>query len=284
MRAAIVIIGDEILSGHTLDTNSNYLAKRLFHIGVDLVEVRTVPDTATRIQGTVWELQERREADVVLTCGGVGPTHDDRTMAALANLHGVPLVKDQATWDWLLERRQRLIDEGRTNVPTLNEASRKMALVPKGAQVFQNTLGAAPGIAITRRLVTRPGTAVTLVSAGVPEEVHNLWVRAFEPYILERLAPGTRRTVHEVVYHGYESEVARTLTEVEAAHPGVSIGSYPQWGKKRVILRAAGTDAALVASARDALVHHLREAGHDARPVDQEAEVPTEPTGAPPNA
>lgn len=263
VQAALLVIGDEILSGHTQDTNSWWIAKRLHPLGVSLVETRVVPDVAARIQGSIWELQERREADVVICCGGLGPTHDDRTVAALAALHGVPLVRHTSTWEWLAGRHARLHEEGKRPSATLTAASEKMCLVPAGAEVFRNEAGAAPGLAMSRTLASRPGEAWTFVLPGVPQELQTLWSQHLEPRLVALLGTGARkRHVAELLYRGYESEAAEIIQTAETDHPGVAIGSYPHWGKKEVVLRVSGPDPAAVETTRDALEEGMRRAGH----------------------
>ncbi|MBW3582114.1 MAG: hypothetical protein KY455_03350 [Euryarchaeota archaeon] len=263
MQAAILIVGDEILSGHTQDTNSNFLAKRLFALGVDLVEMRTVGDEAHAIQGALWELQERREAELVIVAGGLGPTHDDRTVAAVARANGRSLVLDEATWRRFLERHRQRHEAGADPRPAPDAATRKMALVPVGATVFDNKAGAAPGLALERTLVTRPGSAWTIVLPGVPRELETLWGEHIEPFVTA-LAGGraTRRHVAELVYHGYESEMATLLDESEAVDDQVTVGSYPQWGEGRVVLRLSGRDKGRVEKATERLVARLEEEGH----------------------
>lgn len=276
MRAAVVVIGDEILSGYTQDTNTHWLAERLHLMGLPLVEVRIVPDIAARIQGSVWELQERRDVDIVITCGGLGPTHDDRTVAALAALHGAPLVRDERTWAWLAERYARLHKEGKRPTGRMTAASEKMALVPKGAEVYANAVGAAPGLFLRRAATTRSTDVFTLVLPGVPRELRSLWEEHLGPRIAslagDRLL---KRHVRTLVFRGYESEAAEVIGETEKRHPEVAVGSYPQSGKSEVLLRVSGTDPRAVEAAVLDLRDRMDAAGH---PV----EGPTE--AASPNA
>ena len=265
MHAAIVTVGDEILAGHTLDTNSHFVAGRLSKLGVHLVEKRSVPDTPARIQGAVWELQERRDAALVITLGGLGPTHDDRTVAAVASLHGVPLVLHDETWERLSARYGGRHEAGMTEAPGITAAARKMAMVPAGAEVFPNAAGAAPGLAVRRALLSRPGDAWTVLLPGVPQEMHTLWEQHVEAFVL-RITKGraVQRHVAEIVFRGSESAAAQIFAAIETKHAGVTVGSYPFWGERRVVLRVAGADAKEVEDAAVDLVADLKAAGHDA--------------------
>lgn len=274
VRAGIVTIGDELLSGHTQDTNTAWLAKRLHLIGVPLVEVRIVPDDAVRIQGSVWELQERRAVDVVITSGGLGPTHDDHTVAVIAALHGVPLVRHGPTWDWLKRRHQQAHASGERASAEPSAASAKMALVPQGSEVVPNSAGAAPGLVLQRPTASRAGTAWTIVLPGVPQELQTLWSEHLEARLVA-LAGATldRRHVRELLYRGYESEAADVIGAVQRKHPGVGLGSYPRWGKKEVVLRVSGVDRDAVERAFSELHVRMEEAGHtvEAVPAPHEA-------------
>lgn len=268
MQAAILVIGDEILSGHTQDTNSHWLAGRLHHLGVPLAEIRAVGDQARFMQAAVYELQERRGGDFVIACGGLGPTHDDRTVAAMAALHGVPLVEDAATRAWLEGRYRRLHESGRRDRPEMDASVRKMMMVPRGAEVYQNETGAAPGLILRRRLLAREADAFTFILPGVPEELRSLWLQHLEPRLVQ-LAGTTLepRFVREVLFRGYESRVADLLESVERAHDGVAIGSYPRWGRKEVILRVSGHAQPGVDACFKALLAALRDAGEEAEPL-----------------
>lgn len=255
MRAGIVVIGDELLDGHTQDANTHRLAGWLGVLGIEPFEVRLVRDDVTAITGAVFELHERRDCALVITTGGLGPTHDDITVAAIARMHGVGLELDPTTWARFEARAVAAHEAGRRDSDVVDPAARKMAMVPRGALVFQNGAGAAPGLAMPW------GTGGwTLVAPGVPQELQRLWEDHFESFVRQFVGDdGRRRIVREHVVRGYESRIADRLSGVALRHPDVLIGSYPQWGEGRLVLRVSGLDAAVVAAAFDELVAVLRE-------------------------
>src|SRR3954467_15102921 len=201
--AALAVIGDEILSGRTQDKNVAQLAAWLNVQGIRLAEVRVVPDQQPRIVEAVNAL--RATHDYLFTTGGIGPTHDDITVDAIAAAFGVPVVIPPGA-------RQVLEDYYRDRPGGLNEARLRMARVPEGAELLVNPASGAPGVKI----------ANVYVLAGVP------YIAAS---ILEGLTgklEGGRPVVSVTVgARAAESEVADLLRETEAAHPGVAIGSYP---------------------------------------------------------
>lgn len=200
--AALLVIGDEILSGGTQDRNIAQVALWLNDQGIRLAEVRVVPDDIDRIAAAANAL--RAENDYLFTTGGIGPTHDDITVDAIAHALGVPVVvhpKARAALEAYYESRGGL-----------NEPRLRMARVPEGADLIENRFSGAPGI--------RVGNVFIL--AGVPH---------IAAQMLESLAgtleggrPLLARTIGCRVL---ESEVAVLLAEAEAAHPGCRIGSYP---------------------------------------------------------
>ncbi|MEM9966192.1 MAG: competence/damage-inducible protein A, partial [Asticcacaulis sp.] len=147
--AAIVIIGDEILSGRTADSNINTIAKFLNAIGVDLTEVRVVGDTQAQIVRTLNDV--RHQYDYVFTTGGIGPTHDDITADCVAAAFGVPINERQDALDILLERYGG-------DASLLNPNSRRMARIPEGASLILNPVSGAPGFQLDN----------VFVMAGVP--------------------------------------------------------------------------------------------------------------------
>src|SRR5438270_8243733 len=242
--AALVVIGDEILSGRTQDLNVAQVARWLNEQGIRLAEVRIVPDDIGRIAETVNAL--RRTHDYLLTTGGIGPTHDDITVDAMAAAFGVPTIIHP-------DARRILEDYYRDRPGGLTEARLRMARVPEGAELIPNPYSGAPGIRIGN----------VYILAGVPSIAASM---------LEGLSgklEGGRPVVSVTVgARAAESDVADLLRETEAAHPGVAIGSYPffkdgRYGANFVI---RSEDADLARRTGDELASRLREAGYD--PVD----------------
>src|SRR5689334_23215188 len=147
--AALMVIGDEILSGRTQDKNVAQVATWLNEQGIRLAEVRIVPDVTERIADTVNEL--RAAHDYVFTTGGIGPTHDDITVDAIAEAFGVPVVLDE-------QARAILSEYYRGRPGGLTEARLRMARVPKGAELIPNPTSGAPGVKIEN----------VYIMAGVP--------------------------------------------------------------------------------------------------------------------
>jgi molybdenum cofactor synthesis domain-containing protein len=239
--AALVIIGDEILSGRTQDKNVGQLAAWLNAQGIRLAEVRIVPDDIGRIAEAVNAL--RAAHDYLFTTGGIGPTHDDITVDAIAEAFGVPVVVHP-------EARAILQDYYRDRPGGLNEARLRMARVPKGAELIPNPSSGAPGVKIGN----------VYILAGVP------YIAASMMEALTGTLEGGRPMVSVTVgARAAESEVAELLRETEAAHPGVAIGSYPffkdgGYGANFVIRSDVG---ALARETGDALAGRLRDAGYE---------------------
>ena len=239
--AALAVIGDEILSGRTQDRNVAQVAAWLNEQGIRLVEVRIVPDDAERIAATVNEL--RAEHDYLFTTGGIGPTHDDITVDAIAAAFGVPVVVHPAA-------RAILEDYYRGRPGGLNESRLRMARVPDGAELLPNPSSGAPGVKIGN----------VYILAGVPH------IAASMLEALTGTLEGGRPVVSVTLgARAAESEVADLLRETEAAHPGVAIGSYPffkdgRYGANFVI---RSEDGALARECGDELAERLREAGYE---------------------
>ena len=201
--AALAVIGDEILSGRTQDKNVAQLATWLNGEGIRLAEVRIVPDDTARIVEAVNAL--RSSHDYLFTTGGIGPTHDDITVDAIAAAFGVPVIVHP-------EAREILEDYYRDRPGGLNEARLRMARVPEGAELIANPSSGAPGV--------RMGNVYIL--AGVPH------IAASMMQGLTGMLEGGRPMVSVTIgARAAESEVADLLRDTEAAHPGVAIGSYP---------------------------------------------------------
>ena len=239
--AALVVIGDEILSGRTQDKNVAQVATWLNEQGIRLAEVRIVPDDIERIGETVNAL--RNAHDYVFTTGGIGPTHDDITVDAMAAAFGVPVIVHP-------EARRILEDYYRDRAGGLTEARLRMARVPEGAELIPNPTSGAPGV--------RMGNV--FIMAGVP------YIAASMLEALTGKLEGGRPVVSVTVgARAPESDVADLLRETEAAHPGVSIGSYPFFrdGKYGANFVIRSEDGELARTTGEDLSLRLREAGFE---------------------
>ena len=241
--AALVVIGDEILSGRTQDKNIAQVAVWLNDQGIRLAEVRVVPDIQQRIAETVNAL--RGAHDYLFTTGGIGPTHDDITVDSIAAAFDVPVVVHP-------EARRILEDYYAGRGIELTEARLRMARVPQGAELIANPSSGAPGV--------RMGNVYIL--AGVPQ------IAASMLEALTGTLEGGRPMVSVTVgAFSAESDVADLLRETEAEHVGVAIGSYPfsrdgRYGANFVI-RSEDGDAARRCG--DDLMRKLAAAGFEAR-------------------
>ena len=240
VTAAILVIGDEILSGRTKDKNIGYIAEYLTNSGIDLREVRVVPDVAEEIVAAVNALRGRYT--YLFTTGGIGPTHDDITVDSIAAALGVPVV--------VHPRARAILEAYYETRGGLTDARLRMARVPQGGALIENRMSGAPGIHI----------ANIFVMAGVPP------IAAAMLDSLTGTMEGGRPVVSGTLgcWVG-ESEVAGMLGEVERAHDGVAIGSYPFFREGRTganfVVRA--TDPAVVDACLADLTDRLRTAGHD---------------------
>ena len=242
--AALLVIGDEILSGRTQDKNVAQVATWLNEQGIRLGEVRIVPDDIDRIADNVNAL--RSVHDYLFTTGGIGPTHDDITIDAMAQAFGVPAVVHPAA-------RKLLEDYYRDRPGGLTEARLRMARVPQGAELIVNAASGAPGVRMEN----------VFILAGVP------YIAAAMLDALTGKLEGGRPVVSVTVgARAAESDVADMLRETEEANPGVAIGSYPFFkdGGHGANFVIRSEDAELAERTGEQLAARLREAGYE--PVD----------------
>ncbi|ACK51056.1 molybdopterin binding domain protein [Methylocella silvestris BL2] len=239
ITAAVLVIGDEILSGRTKDANSGYIADYLAAIGVDLREVRVIGDVEPEIVAAVNALRARY--DYVFTTGGIGPTHDDITADAIARAFGVGISEDPRAIALLLEK---------IKPEDLNEARRRMARVPHGAELVENDISKAPGFWIGN----------VIVMAGVP---------AIMKAMLDRVGPklckGLKVVARAILADNIpEGAYAAGLSDVARANPALSIGSYPSFRdggfRNEIVVRGKDADqVGAAAVAIEALLASLRE-------------------------
>ncbi|MGO4128466.1 competence/damage-inducible protein A [Inquilinus sp. YAF38] len=229
VTAAVLVIGDEILSGRTKDANMGFLAERLTELGIRLREARVVPDVPEEIVAAVNALRARY--DHVFTTGGIGPTHDDITAECIARAFGVPLLRHP-------EAVRRL--EAHYEAGQLNEARLRMANVPEGGTLIDNPVSAAPGFRIGN----------VHVMAGVPRIM-----QAMFDGIAPTLAGGDKVLSRTVTCDLGEGMIAAGLGAIAAEYPELSVGSYPYFraGKFGTSLVLRGTDAERLSSATEAV-------------------------------
>lgn len=221
ITAAILVIGDEILSGRTKDKNIGYIAEYLTNIGIDLREVRVVPDIEDEIVAALNALRHRYT--YVFTTGGIGPTHDDITADSVAKAFGVGIDHDPRAVAVMKERYEALGTE-------MNEARMRMARIPNGADLVANKVSAAPGFRI--------GNVITM--AGVPSIM-----QAMLDEVAPKLKTGAQMLSESVRADLREGDIGTELGDVAKQHPGVSIGSYPFFDD------AKGPNTNVVIRARD---------------------------------
>jgi molybdenum cofactor synthesis domain-containing protein len=229
ITAAVLVIGDEILSGRTQDTNLGYIAKFLGALGIDMREGRIVPDVEAEIVAALNALRARYT--YVFTTGGIGPTHDDITADAVAKAFGVGI-------DYHPEALAAL--GARYQPGEFNEMRKRMARVPDGATLIKNSVSTAPGFQIEN----------VFVMAGVP-----MIMRAMMEDVAPRLRRGAVVETATVSAKIAEGRIAGPLAKIQAEYQTVAIGSYPFYTPDGfgVQLVVRGRDKGLVEAAAVAI-------------------------------
>jgi len=212
ISAGLLVIGDEILSGRTVDQNINFLAKNLSQIGICLREVRVVGDFENEIISAINEL--RKKFDYVFTSGGIGPTHDDITSLSIAKAFNQDLILNEIAHQILIQHY------GENNV---NEARLKMAYLPRTASLLDNPISSAPGFRIEN----------VFVMAGIPK----IFQAMFEASKKE-LKLGCKIISREIKISLTESIIAKDLTDLQNQYREISMGSYPFDGGTSLVFRA----------------------------------------------
>jgi len=223
VKAAVLLIGDELLSGRTQDVNLQTIAKFLNPLGVQVAEARVVADSPNEIAAAVNGL--RAKYDYVFTTGGIGPTHDDKTADAMAAAFNVHIgVRDDA---------RAILEAHYKGAQHLNEARLRMARIPDGASLIANPVSKAPGFQIGN----------VFVLAGVPSIM-----RGMLQDVSHRIEGGA--IVRSITVRGRgvkEGDIAAKLAQLEAHAPGVSFGSYPWFTPEgfglHLVARTADTEA-----------------------------------------
>ena len=229
ITACLIIIGNEILSGRTQDANLALIGKKCDALGIRLTETRVIPDDEEIIITTVNTC--RAEFTYVFTTGGIGPTHDDITAAAIARAFNVEVVRNEEA----VKALDRYYEPGR-----LIEARLKMADIPAGARLIDNPVSGAPGFQLEN----------VFVLPGVPSIMEAMF-----DGLADRLVGGDPILTENILTDLVESVIAKDLEAVQEKYPEVSMGSYPYFrkGKLGVNLVLRGTDRARMDAAADEL-------------------------------
>ena len=229
VTACLLVIGNEILSGHTQEANLAYLGNRLNELGIRLTEARVIPDVEAVIVETLNEV--RRRFDYVFTTGGIGPTHDDITAECVAKAFGVPLTQNPEA---------RAILERHYASGVLNEARLRMANTPEGASLIENPVSHAPGFRMDN----------VFVMAGIPAIM-----RAMIESVAHRLTGGAPLISRSMTVGVPEGALAKGLGELQEKYPEVEMGSYPfnRRGNLGVRLVLRATEAGRLDAAAQAL-------------------------------
>lgn len=232
--AGILLIGNELLSGKVADENAHFLSRELFAMGIEVRRVVVVPDETDEIVEALLDLRSR--VDLVFTSGGIGPTHDDITVASVAKALDRPLEVDPA----LVERVKKFFGEN------LNDSHYKMATIPKDCTLVETERTRWPALAVDK----------VFVLAGVPKILH----RSFGAIKEKGLLPsGTPQHLTTIFVKTDEWTLAPILDQTLNAHPDVAIGSYPVLNEPiyRVRITIESTDASNVDAAAQFLIEGL---------------------------
>ncbi len=215
VTAALLIIGDEILSGRTADKNINFLAINLSSIGINLREVRVVPDLENEIIAAVNAL--RIKFDYVFTSGGIGPTHDDITSESIAKAFETEIELNKEAEE-ILHKHYGV---------EINEARLKMARIPVGATLLNNPVSSAPGFRIGN----------VFVMAGIPKIFAAMFFAASK-----ELETGKKVLAKEIKLKLVESQIAKDFGDLQKKYPTVAMGSYPYEGGTSLVFRSIDYD------------------------------------------
>jgi len=236
VASSIVAIGDELVGGFTLDTNSHWLTERLRLLGYPVKRVTQIRDRPAEIVEQLH--RELADADVsdVFCCGGLGPTPDDRTFASLADALGRKLIIWEETRARIERRVVRMYEAGLLDSPDVTEGNLRMARIPEHpAHVFKNRRGMAPGV------MYEQGGKRVFVLPGVPLEMKGIFTEELEP---EFLSAGSAATVRELRFtFAVEALFYPLMRELEETYPDVSVGSYPNFETKELVIRVLGAEA-----------------------------------------
>jgi nicotinamide-nucleotide amidase len=246
-ESSIIVIGNEIIRGFTVDTNSHWLSGRLFKAGFPVRLITTVGDVDGDIVAAIRAHIANQALTRIFVCGGLGPTPDDRTYIALAHALEQPLVYRREVGAQMQNQMfifRRALQRGTAE---LNAGNRRMAMLPSDAHLVRNGAGMAPGLAFELG-----GDRFLFALPGVPHELRSVYEDIETIY----LPNGTADVVRELRYRlAPESMFHDAMQALEREYPDVSLGSYPQTETRELIIRASGPNVAHV----DAVIAAIHE-------------------------
>jgi molybdenum cofactor synthesis domain-containing protein len=235
-KIGIITVGDEILSGHVLDSNTNWLLKQLDGMNHEVERVEVVPDVLESISNSVKRFIEEK-FDVLLVCGGIGPTHDDVTVESVAHAVNTDLEENEEAINFIDRQYRKFHQRKILKASSIEEVpgARKMAMIPKGA-ILLEPMGTAPGILIRHR--DGDHQIMIFILPGVPQEHHAM----FETQIKYKyLDPNPKKKyTKEIISRTEEARLFPLLTKLKKEFPDVKIGSYPNIEMLHVKLRLKG--------------------------------------------
>lgn len=234
----IITIGNEILLGLVEDTNSSYLCRVVRGMGGRVRRIAVLRDEIDVIANEI-KASLGRETDLMFTCGGLGPTDDDLTLAAVARATNAHLSLNASAREFVETRYRELASEGYVSQAEMTEARLKMAHIPDGAQPIRNPVGAAPAVII------KTSKSIIVSLPGVPAELKALIESPLQDTLAEIFGRGSYRERELIAECGDESELAPALRKVAARHPDVYLKSRAShFGpdvKFRILISASGT-------------------------------------------
>lgn len=215
----ILAIGNEVLDGLVLDTNSNWMETRLVGLGMQIKRLVSIRDELSEIEQALNFVID--SCDIVITSGGLGPTHDDMTLKAIAQAINRKISENPDALAIVKRQYQTLFEKGIVDSPEMTDARIKMAQIPEGAIPLDNQVGGAPGVMI------HEGESTIFCLPGVPSELKFIFENSVLPWVRKRVKQRFYEQVVEFAMHD-ESVFAPAIDTVMKAHPGVYVKSMPK--------------------------------------------------------
>lgn len=254
VRCEIIAIGNELLLGEVLDTNTHWLCRQLTGLGGKVTRCLVVGDDPEEIGGAVKSCLSRG-ADLVITTGGLGPTADDITLQAIAGALDLPLEENPEALEMIKTRYLALYQAGYVQEPSVTPPRRKMALFPRGGKPLFNPVGTAPAM-----LLEYEGSYI-LSLPGVPEEMKGIFSSSLVPFLEKIFGQAFYESITLSLECGDESSIAEILARVAKQHPDVYMKSRARaFGKEvrlKVTLAASGSSSEKVSRAIEEALSHL---------------------------